>query len=357
MRILLTGGAGFIGSNLVRYLLSREKCSLINLDNLTYAGNLESISDLMGNDRHLFVHGDVTDKTLLSSLFRKHNPSAVINLAAETHVDRSIDHPGDFVRTNIHGAFTILEAAREYWDSLCDHEKQAFRFIHVSTDEVYGPHEKGRPLLEGSPYAPRSPYSASKASSDHLARAYHATYGFPAIITISSNNYGPYQFPEKLIPLMIQKALHSEKLPVYGDGSQIRDWLYVEDNCRALISVLFRGRPGETYNIGGSCEKTNLQVVRKICRILDNLKPRTGDSSYLDLISFVSDRPGHDKRYAIDSTKILKETGWTPLETFQEGLTKTVNWYLKHQTWIDNVTSGKYRMERLGLGYHVKEED
>jgi len=356
MRILITGGAGFIGTNLVRYLLSQEECFLINLDNLTYAGNLGSISDMMGQDRHLFVQGDITDRTLLYSLFRIHNPSAVINLAAETHVDRSIDHPADFVSTNINGTFTILEAAREYWNSLCDHDKDIFRFIQVSTDEVYGSHEKGEPFTEGSPYDPRSPYSASKASSDHLARAYHATYAFPAIITISSNNYGPFQYPEKLIPLMIQKALRSEKLPLYGDGSQIRDWLYVEDNCKALISVLYKGRPGETYNIGGSCEKTNLQVVRNICDILDTLKPRAGGSSYLELISFVRDRPGHDKRYAIDSTKILKETGWKPMEKFQDGLEKTVKWYLKHRAWVENVTSGKYGMERLGLGYHVQEE-
>ncbi|MBN1332962.1 MAG: dTDP-glucose 4,6-dehydratase [Synergistales bacterium] len=355
MKILLTGGAGFIGSNLARFLLSREECFLVNLDKLTYAGNLGSISDMIGHDRHLFVQGDITDRDLVDSILYRYTPSAVINLAAETHVDRSIDCPADFVRTNINGTFTILEAAREYWNSISSKEKGTFRFIHVSTDEVYGPHEKGEDLTEGSSYAPRSPYSASKASSDHLVRAYHYTYGFPAIITISTNNYGPFQFPEKLIPLMIHKALRCEELPVYGDGSQTRDWLYVEDNCRALLSVLFKGRAGETYNIGGGCGKTNLEVVRNICSIMDTLKPRAGRKSYLDLISFVTDRPGHDKRYAIDSTKIQKETGWKPTENFQDGLEKTVTWYLKNQTWVDNVTSGKYSMERLGLGRPVKE--
>lgn len=355
MKIFLTGGAGFIGSNLVRYILTREDCFLINLDKLTYAGNRHSISDLLEHERHIFVEGDINDRDLVSSIFSKHNPTVVINLAAETHVDRSIDNPSSFIHTNINGTFRLLESARIYRDTLSRREQGNFRFIQVSTDEVYGPHEQTGELKEGSPYSPGSPYSASKASADHLVRAYQRTYGLPAMITISSNNYGPFQFPEKLIPLMIQKALSREKLPVYGDGAQVRDWLYVEDNCRALFSVISNGQPGETYHIGSGSGRTNLRVVQTICRIMDRLKPLPEGRIYMELISHVKDRPGHDRRYAIDSSKIRRHTGWQPRVSFNNGLEETVSWYLEHQDWVQNVTSGKYRMERLGLN-PVKEE-
>ncbi len=350
MNILVTGGAGFIGSNLVRHILFRESWTVINLDKLTYAGNMDSLSDVIGHERHIFVRGDIGDSTLVSSLLKKYTPRAVINLAAETHVDRSIDNPADFINTNISGTFQLLEATRSYWNFLSEEDKCRFRFLHVSTDEVYGSLGNEGYFTETSPYAPGSPYSASKASSDHLVRAYHATYGLPGIITNSSNNYGPFQFPEKLIPLMIEKILRSEKLPVYGDGANIRDWLFVEDHCRALISVLSRGTPGENYNIGGNCERSNLEVVENICDLLNKLKPDPMIKDFRKLIDFVGDRPGHDRRYAMDSGKIRKQTGWEPGETFQSGLEKTVRWYLENRSWVNRVTKGKYGMDRLGLG-------
>lgn len=349
MNILVTGGAGFIGSNLVRHLLSSTEDNVINLDKLTYAGNLKSLSSVNGDSRHVFTKGDIGDGDLVSELLKRHRLQAVINLAAETHVDRSIDDPSKFIRTNMDGTFVLLESVLSYWKDLTKTERRNFRFIHVSTDEVYGTLEEGEYFREDSPYAPRSPYSASKASSDHLVMAYHATYGLPAIVTHSSNNYGPFQFPEKLIPLMIQKALRSENLPLYGDGGNTRDWLYVEDHCRALVTVLRKASPGETFNIGGNCQKSNLEVVKKICGILNKLQPVHGVEDFNELVSFVPDRPGHDGRYAIDTTKIRKQLGWQPGEIFDRGLEKTIRWYLDNQAWVHEVTCEKYRMERLGL--------
>lgn len=349
MKPLITGGAGFIGSNLVRSLIA-NKHEVIILDKLTYAGNLDSLSDLVNDQCYSFVQGDITNKDLVLEILCKYKPQAILNLAAESHVDRSIDGPEEFIQTNIVGTFRLLEACREYWNGLKGPETSTFRFVHISTDEVYGSLGPDGYFTEQTPYSPNSPYSASKASSDHLVRSYFHTYGLPTITTNCSNNYGPYQFPEKLIPLMIHNALSGKALPVYGDGQNIRDWLYVEDHCKALVRVLEKGKPGETYNIGGNSEKKNIEIVNTICDLLDKLRPRTDNMSYREQITFVKDRPGHDRRYAIDATKIKRELGWEPEETFDTGIRKTVQWYLDNQWWVQRVTSGKYRMERLGLG-------
>ncbi|TWH63946.1 dTDP-glucose 4,6-dehydratase [Azomonas agilis] len=349
--ILVTGGAGFIGSNFVLQWCLNSDEPVINLDALTYAGNLENLQSLKDTAQHTFVHGDITDADLLSSLFSKYQPRAVVHFAAESHVDRSIHGPEAFVHTNVNGTFRLLEAARAYWGSLSDAEKAAFRFLHVSTDEVYGTLEpEDPPFTETTPYAPNSPYSASKAASDHLVRAYHHTYGFPTLTTNCSNNYGPYHFPEKLIPLCIHNALAGKPLPIYGDGQQIRDWLFVEDHCSAIRRVLEAGRLGETYNVGGWNEKANLDVVQTLCRILDEEQPRADGHSYSEQVTFVKDRPGHDRRYAIDARKIERELGWKPAETFDTGIRKTVRWYLDHQDWVTNVTTGAYR-DWLGKQY------
>jgi dTDP-glucose 4,6-dehydratase len=343
--ILVSGGAGFIGANFVlSWLGAHPDESVVNLDKLTYAGNLQNLQALDGNPHHLFVHGDIGDKQLVSRLLAEHRPRAVLNFAAESHVDRSIDGPEDFIQTNVIGTFHMLEAVRGYWNALPDANKQAFRFLHVSTDEVYGSLDSNEPAFkETNRYEPNSPYSASKAASDHLVRAWHHTYGLPVLTTNCSNNYGPYHFPEKLIPLVIHHALAGKPLPIYGDGQQIRDWLYVGDHCSAIRRVLEAGRIGETYNIGGWNEKANLDVVKTLCAILDELKPRTDGKSYAEQITFVKDRAGHDRRYAIDAGKIERELGWRPEETFESGIRKTVRWYLDHQDWVQNVTSGAYR--------------
>lgn len=348
--ILITGGAGFIGSNLVHHLLKMDDVTVVNLDKLTYAGNLESLQDVMDNERHIFVQGDIGDRELGKSLLVKYQPAAVMHLAAESHVDRSIDGPGEFIQTNVVGTFELLEAVRSYWNQLGEKEQQDFRFIHISTDEVYGSLGTGGLFTEESRYQPNSPYSASKAASDHLVRAYFHTYGLPTIITNCSNNYGPRQFPEKLIPLMILNALEGKQLPVYGTGQNVRDWLYVEDHCRALITVLRGGRPGEVYNIGGNNEKTNLEVVNTICTVLDEIRPRIDKKQYKEQIIFVKDRPGHDLRYAIDASKISNELGWAPREDFNSGLNKTIQWYLNNPEWCKNVQDGSYQRQRLGLG-------
>ena len=343
-KILVTGGAGFIGSNFVLDWLALEKDDVINLDKLTYAGNLENLASLNGNPLHYFVRGDIGDAELLKSLFAEHQPRAVVNFAAESHVDRSIHGPAEFIQTNIVGTFTLLEAARAFWNGLDDQGKKSFRFLHVSTDEVYGSLAVTDPAFtESKQYEPNSPYSASKAASDHLVRAYHHTYGLPVLTTNCSNNYGPYHFPEKLIPLVIHNALSGKPLPIYGDGQQIRDWLYVKDHASAIRRVLEAGRVGETYNIGGWNEKPNLDVVHTLCSILDELSPRAYAKSYKEQITYVTDRPGHDRRYAIDASKINRELGWKPLETFETGIRKTVQWYLEHQDWVKNVTSGSYQ--------------
>ncbi|KAB2640042.1 MAG: dTDP-glucose 4,6-dehydratase [Verrucomicrobia bacterium] len=343
-KILVTGGAGFIGSNFVLDWLSLEKDDVINLDKLTYAGNLENLASLNGNPLHHFVRGDIGDAELLKTLFSEHQPRAIVNFAAESHVDRSIHGPAEFIQTNIVGTFTLLEAARAYWNGLDDEGKKNFRFLHVSTDEVYGSLAVTDPAFtESKQYEPNSPYSASKAASDHLVRAYHHTYGLPVLTTNCSNNYGPYHFPEKLIPLVIHNALSGKPLPIYGDGQQIRDWLYVKDHASAIRCVLEAGRVGETYNIGGWNEKPNLDVVHTLCSILDELSPRADAKSYKEQITYVTDRPGHDRRYAIDASKIHRELGWKPLETFETGIRKTVQWYLEHQDWVKNVTSGSYQ--------------
>lgn len=347
--ILITGGAGFIGSNLVHYCLEHEKFKLINLDKLTYAGNPESLLSIQDYPRHIFAKGDICDRDILKDLFQKYQPRAVMHLAAESHVDRSIDGPGEFIQTNMVGTFQLLETARGYWTTLTEDEKRAFRFLHVSTDEVYGSLGKEGYFTEESRYQPSSPYSASKASSDHIVRAYYHTYGLPTIITNCSNNYGPRQFPEKLIPLMILNALEGKSLPVYGDGQNVRDWLYVKDHCRALLTVLAGGRPGETYNIGGNHEKSNLEVVQTICALLDQLNPRLDRKHYTDQIVFVKDRPGHDFRYAIDASKIKRVLGWQPTENFESGLRKTVEWYLNNREWCNHVQDGSYQRERLGV--------
>jgi dTDP-glucose 4,6-dehydratase len=344
MSILITGGAGFIGSNFVLDWLAGSDEPVINLDALTYAGNLENLASLDGDTRHVFVHGDIGDFELVSRLLAEHQPRAVVNFAAESHVDRSIHGPEDFIQTNIVGTFRLLEAVRECYGKLEKTAKNEFRFLHVSTDEVYGSLAKDDPAFsETHRYEPNSPYSASKAASDHLVRAYHHTYGLPVLTTNCSNNYGPYHFPEKLIPLVIHNALAGQPLPIYGDGQQIRDWLYVKDHCSAIRRVLEAGRVGETYNVGGWNEKPNLDVVRTLCSLLDELSPRADGRPYSEQITFVADRPGHDRRYAIDAGKIEREFGWKPAETFETGLRKTVRWYLDHPDWVANVTSGAYR--------------
>lgn len=344
MTIIVTGGAGFIGANFVLDWLRRHDETVINLDKLTYAGNLENLASLQGDARHQFVRGDIGDSPLLSQLLTRHQPRAIINFAAESHVDRSIHGPEDFVQTNVVGTFRLLDATRHYWNGLSSEDKARFRFLHVSTDEVYGSLDRDEPAFtETRQYEPNSPYSASKAASDHLVRAYHHTYGLPVLTTNCSNNYGPFQFPEKLIPLIIHNALAGKALPIYGDGQQVRDWLYVEDHCRAIRRVLEAGRIGETYNIGGGSQRVNVDVVQMLCSQLDTLLPRSDGNSYREQMTFVKDRPGHDKRYAIDATKIERELGWKPAETFDTGLEKTVRWYLANQPWVKNVTSGAYR--------------
>lgn len=340
--ILITGGAGFIGANFVLDWLAAHDGPVINLDKLTYAGNLESLAALKDDPRHIFVHGDIGDAALVESLLQKHQPRAIVNFAAESHVDRSIHGPEDFIQTNVVGTFHLLQAVRAYWSGLADDQRAAFRFLHVSTDEVYGslgPSDAA--FTETTPFAPNSPYSASKAASDHLVRAYHHTYGLPVLTTNCSNNYGPYQFPEKLIPLIIHNALSGKPLPIYGDGLNVRDWLYVGDHCSAIRAVLAKGQPGETYNIGGCNEMANIDVVKTVCTLLDELKP--GAQPYATLISYVKDRAGHDRRYAIDASKIEGELHWTPSETFETGIRKTVLWYLNNQAWVSNVVSGEYQ--------------
>ncbi|RAM61650.1 spore coat protein [Herbaspirillum rubrisubalbicans] len=342
--ILVTGGAGFIGSNFVLDWVAQQDEPVINLDLLTYAGNMQNLAALEGNTQHLFVQGDIGDRTLLEQLLKRHQPRAVINFAAESHVDRSIHGPDAFIQTNVLGSFNLLEAVRHYWGSLVEPARSAFRFLHVSTDEVYGSlAPDAAAFTEHNRYEPNSPYSASKAASDHLVRAYHHTYGLPVLTTNCSNNYGPYHFPEKLIPLMIVNALDGKSLPVYGDGRQIRDWLYVKDHCSAIRRVLAEGTPGEVYNVGGWNEKANIEIVNTVCSLLDQLRPRADGQSYAQQITYVADRPGHDRRYAIDARKIERELGWKPQETFETGIRKTVQWYLDHQSWVDNVRSGEYR--------------
>jgi dTDP-glucose 4,6-dehydratase len=342
--ILVTGGAGFIGSNFVLEWLKSSSEPVLNLDKLTYAGNLQNLETLSDNTRHIFVKGDIGDKDLIPELLNKHKPRAVLNFAAESHVDRSIHGPEDFIQTNIVGTFHLLESVRAYWNSLTSDDKTTFRFLHVSTDEVYGSLDAEAPAFtETHRYEPNSPYSASKAASDHLVRAYHHTYGLPVVTTNCSNNYGPYHFPEKLIPLIIHNALAGKNLPIYGDGQQIRDWLYVMDHCSAIRRVLDAGSLGETYNVGGWNEKANIEVVKTLCAILDELSPRADGLSYFTQITYVVDRPGHDRRYAIDARKLEKELGWKPAETFETGIRKTVEWYLANQSWVANITSGAYR--------------
>ncbi len=344
MTILITGGAGFIGANFVLDWLAQSDEPVVNLDKLTYAGNLETLAPLQNNPRHIFVQGDIADKALVDSLLAQHQPRAVLNFAAESHVDRSIHSPEDFIQTNIVGTFRLLEAVRAYWGGLQDDRKSTFRFLHVSTDEVYGSLSATDPAFtEAHRYEPNSPYSASKAASDHLVRAYHHTYGLPVLTTNCSNNYGPYHFPEKLIPLMIVNALSGKPLPVYGDGMQVRDWLYVKDHCSAIRRVLQAGQPGEVYNVGGWNEKPNIDIVKTICALLDELSPKADATSYTTQITYVKDRPGHDRRYAIDASKLERELGWTPAETFESGIRKTLQWYLANAEWVAHVQSGAYR--------------
>jgi dTDP-glucose 4,6-dehydratase len=344
MTLLVTGGAGFIGANFVLDWLALTPEPVVNLDKLTYAGNPETLASLQGDARHQLVQGDIGDADLVRQLLAEHRPRAVVNFAAESHVDRSIHGPGEFIETNIVGTFRLLESVRGYWADLPEADKTAFRFLHVSTDEVYGSLGKDDPAFsESHRYEPNSPYSASKAASDHLVRAWHHTYGLPVVTTNCSNNYGPYHFPEKLIPLMIVNALAGKPLPVYGDGMQIRDWLYVKDHCSAIRRVLEAGRLGETYNVGGWNEKPNIEIVKTICQLLDELRPKADGSSYANQISYVTDRPGHDRRYAIDARKLEAELGWKPAETFETGIHKTVQWYLTHPEWVSNVQSGAYR--------------
>nr|WP_092074273.1 dTDP-glucose 4,6-dehydratase [Dendrosporobacter quercicolus]NSL49177.1 dTDP-glucose 4,6-dehydratase [Dendrosporobacter quercicolus DSM 1736]SDM86607.1 dTDP-glucose 4,6-dehydratase [Dendrosporobacter quercicolus] len=348
--LIVTGGAGFIGSNFVRFILNNSDIHIVNLDRLTYAGNLDSLQSCESNSHYTFEKGDICDSGFVKNLLTEYQPDAIIHFAAESHVDRSIDGPATFIQTNINGSFNLLENAKQYWSSLEDTMKAQFRFIHISTDEVYGSLGPSGYFTEETPYAPNSPYSASKAAADHLARAYYHTYGLPTIITNCSNNYGPYHFPEKLIPLMLLNALEGKPLPVYGNGRNVRDWLYVEDHCRAVLRVLEKGKPGEKYNIGGRNEKTNLEIVHTLCDILDQKRPRVDGRSYREQIAFVSDRPGHDLRYAIDAAKIERELGWVPAETFETGIVKTVDWYLANLDWCRRVTDGSYRRERLGSG-------
>ncbi len=344
---LVTGGAGFIGGNFVLDAVDRG-VRVVNLDALTYAGNRDTLASLDGDDRHVFVHGDIGDGALVASLLETHQPEAIVNFAAESHVDRSIDGPAAFVHTNVLGTLTLLEAARDYWRGLGAAAKDAFRFLHVSTDEVYGSLGETGKFTEETPYAPNSPYSASKASSDHLVRAFHHTYGLPVLTTNCSNNYGPYQFPEKLIPLVIARALAGEPLPVYGDGRNVRDWLYVTDHCSAIRAVLEGGRLGETYNVGGDAEMQNIEVVHAICDLLDARRPRPDGQPRASQITYVADRPGHDRRYAIDASKLKGELGWQPEHSFRQGIADTVDWYLDHQDWVQRVLDGSYRLERIG---------
>ena len=342
--ILITGGAGFIGSNFVLQWLEAQNSPVVNLDKLTYAGNAQNLETVCGDSRYCFAQGDIGDRDLVRDLLQRHQPRAIVHFAAESHVDRSIHGPDDFIRTNVNGTLALLEEARAYWSGLPGEQKPAFRFLHVSTDEVYGslgPDDP--PFTERTPYAPNSPYSASKAASDHLVRAYHHTYGLPTLTTNCSNNYGPYQFPEKLIPLVILNARAGKAIPVYGDGQNVRDWLYVADHCEAIRTVLARGVTGQTYNIGGGVEKPNLELVRTICSLLDELRPDDPVVPHGKLITFVQDRPGHDRRYAMDARKIEHELGWRPQETFETGIRKTIEWYLAHESWIRDVTSGSYR--------------
>ena len=351
MKLLITGGAGFIGSAVIRHIIQNTGDSVVNLDKLTYAGNLESLASVADDPRYTFEQADICDRAALDRIFAQHRPDAVMHLAAESHVDRSIDGPAAFIETNIVGTYTLLEAARAYYRRMPSEKQAAFLFHHISTDEVYGDlHGTDDLFTETTPYAPSSPYSASKASSDHLVRAWQRTYGLPAIVTNCSNNYGPYHFPEKLIPLMILNALAGKPLPVYGNGLQVRDWLFVEDHARALYTVITQGKAGETYNIGGHNEQTNLKVVETICALLEELMPQkpSGVTAYRDLITFVEDRPGHDARYAIDAAKIGRELGWKPQETFESGLRKTVAWYLDNRSWWQHILDGSYRLERLG---------
>ncbi len=352
MKILVTGGAGFIGSAVIRHLILNTEHQAVTVDKLTYAGNLESLVPVSGNPRHCFEKADITDREAMGRIFSQHQPDAVMHLAAESHVDRSIDGPGEFIQTNIVGTYTLLEAARSYWSQLPEAGRDTFRFHHISTDEVYGDlHGTDDLFRETTPYSPSSPYSASKAASDHLVRSWLRTFGLPTLVTNCSNNYGPYHFPEKLIPHMILNALHGKPLPVYGDGRQVRDWLYVEDHARALVEVVSRGQVGETYNIGGHNEQQNLHVVETVCDLLQELAPQrlpAGRQHYRELITFVKDRPGHDQRYAIDASKIQRELGWVPQETFESGMRKTVQWYLDNQIWWQRVISGAYTLERIG---------
>ena len=344
---LVTGGAGFIGGNFVLEAVSRG-IKVVNLDALTYAGNLDTLEALDGHPGHVFVQGDIGDAELVAHLLREHRPDAVVNFAAESHVDRSIDGPAAFVQTNVVSTLALLEQVRDHWRSLGMAGRDAFRFLHVSTDEVYGSLGDTGRFTETTPYAPNSPYSASKAASDHLVRAFHHSYGLPALTTNCSNNYGPYQFPEKLVPLVIAKALAGEALPVYGDGLNVRDWLYVEDHCTAIRQVLESGRPGQTYNVGGDAERTNISVVRTICRLLDERRPLADGRPRETLVTYVEDRPGHDRRYAIDASKLHDELGWTPTVTFDEGMARTVDWYLGNEPWVQRVLDGSYRLQRIG---------
>ncbi len=348
-KVLVTGGAGFIGSNFVLMAIA-DGHTVINLDALTYAGNRESLKSIEGDSRHHFFHADIADKMMVADLLNRYQPDAIVNFAAESHVDRSIDGPAAFIQTNVVGTLNLLECARDYWRSLEQDAKNNFRFLHVSTDEVYGSLGETGAFTEQTPFAPNSPYSASKAASDHLVRAFHHTYGLPTVTTNCSNNYGPHQFPEKLIPLVIQKALSGESLPIYGDGKNIRDWLYVSDHCTAIASVLEAGRVGETYNVGGDAERENIAVVKAICSVLDAKRPREDGRSYSEQMIFVKDRPGHDRRYAIDAGKIKKELGWQPTVSFEQGIEQTIQWYLDHQEWVQHVMDGSYRLERIGQG-------
>lgn len=352
--IVVTGGAGFIGSNFVNAWVEQGLGKVVNLDKLTYAGNLQNLSAIQENEDHVFVQADIGDSKIIAELLKTHQPKAILNFAAESHVDRSIHSPGEFIQTNIVGTFNLLEEVRAYWNALNDSDQRDFRFLHVSTDEVYGSLTASDPAFkETNPYEPNSPYSASKAASDHLVRAYHHTYGMPMLTTNCSNNYGPYHFPEKLIPLVIHNALNGKDLPIYGDGSNVRDWLYVGDHCTAIRRVLEAGKIGETYNIGGWNEMSNLEVVHALCDMLDQQRPKI-DGSYRDQITYVTDRPGHDQRYAIDATKIERELGWKPAETFETGIEKTVAWYLDNQSWVENITSGEYQ-KWVGKNYQSRE--
>lgn len=347
--ILVTGGAGFIGGCFVRQWLADERSRVVNLDMLTYAGNLDSLESIVDNRWHVFVRGDIADSRLVARLLDEHRPHAVINFAAESHVDRSIDGPAEFVKTNVLGSFQLLETVRQYWDRLAAPEAREFRFLQVSTDEVYGSLGASGFFTETTAYAPNSPYSASKAAFDHFVRAYHHTFGLPTLVTNCSNNYGPFQFPEKLIPLMILNAIAGEPLPLYGDGQQVRDWLFVEDHCRAIRRVLEYAEPGSVYNVGGNCERTNLSIVKSVCALIDDRLPQLGHTPCESLITHVKDRPGHDRRYAIDASKIRKDLGWNPAMDFEAGIALTVDWYLANRRWVNRVTSGSYRRQRLGL--------